>query len=304
MKKLTSLILALILVFSTTVCFAEKIGNSILGTTFNISDKWENVENYAYQHRQNQGEYFVINIEEIEKGTKLEDIEKNLEEGFNSVFSDDKLASELSIKNGNIDVSVTTDSVEIKYETYNNIKYYRYEKAYTATAEGYYNGRFYRTSFVTIQNDIMYEIIYEHNYHSGHFSDIVDMLNTAHYGKIIDIYVNEKEVIPDTYPEIYNDRTLVPIRSIVEELGYNVEWDAQTRTVKIENEKTMLELIIGDFSMNKTDKSTKKVEKISLDIPAIIASDRTYLPLRAVGEALNCDVLWDGATRTININSK
>ena len=304
MKKLTSLILALILVFSTTVCFAEKIGNSILGTTFNISDKWKNVENYAYQHRQNQGEYFVINIEEIEKGTKLEDIEKNLEEGFNSVFSDEKLASELSINNGNIDVSVTTDSVEIKYETYNNIKYYRYEKAYTATAEGYYNGRFYRTSFVTIQNDIMYEIVYEHNYETGHFSDIVDMLNSAHYGKIIDIYVNDKLILPDSYPEILNDRTLVPIRAIVEELDYNVEWLADERKVVIENDEISLTVYIDIMYMEKTNLKTKKTEKIVLDVPAIIWSDRTYLPLRAVGEALNCDVMWDGATRTININSK
>lgn len=309
MKKLTALILAIILVFSTTVCFAHKIENTILGTTFKISDNWKKVEgsfNYSFEHKKNGGEYFFIDITEIdeEKVKKVEDIEEQLNEIYKDYYSDENLASSLSEANGNINISVTTDSVEIKYETYNNVTYYRYEKAYTAVAKGFENGRFYRTSFVTIQNDIMYEITYEHNYKTGHFSDIADMLNSAHYGKIIDIYVNEKEVVPDTYPEIYNDRTLVPIRAIVEELGYKVEWDAEKKVVSIKNEEIMLEFQINSFSMKRKFLDTQKEDIIKLDVPAVIANDRTYLPLRAVGEALNCDVNWDGATRTVTIKSR
>lgn len=46
-------------------------------------------------------------------------------------------------------------------------------------------------------------------------------------------YVNGKEVILDTEPIIHNNRTLVPIRFIAENLGCEVEWDDKGREVII-----------------------------------------------------------------------
>ena len=46
--------------------------------------------------------------------------------------------------------------------------------------------------------------------------------------------VDGEEKKLDAAPIIKNDRTMVPIRFIAEELGYNVEWDALTREVIIE----------------------------------------------------------------------
>lgn len=48
-------------------------------------------------------------------------------------------------------------------------------------------------------------------------------------------YVNGKEVILDTEPIIHNNRTLVPIRFIAENLGCNVEWNEADREVIITN---------------------------------------------------------------------
>ncbi|MEE0409579.1 MAG: copper amine oxidase N-terminal domain-containing protein, partial [Clostridia bacterium] len=42
-------------------------------------------------------------------------------------------------------------------------------------------------------------------------------------------------------------------------------------------------------------------KEIPLDVQPIIFDDRTYLPLRAVAEAMNADVNWNGNTRTVEI---
>lgn len=47
------------------------------------------------------------------------------------------------------------------------------------------------------------------------------------------MYVNDKSVNLETPPIIYNDFTLVPLRAVSEAAGANVEWEEETRTVKI-----------------------------------------------------------------------
>ena len=42
-------------------------------------------------------------------------------------------------------------------------------------------------------------------------------------------------------------------------------------------------------------------EKVSLDTAPVIIDDRTLVPLRAVSEALDCNVDWDGDTKTVAI---
>ena len=46
-------------------------------------------------------------------------------------------------------------------------------------------------------------------------------------------YVNDKPVQIDVEPQIYNERTLVPVRFISEALGCNVEWDDEKRKITI-----------------------------------------------------------------------
>ena len=47
-------------------------------------------------------------------------------------------------------------------------------------------------------------------------------------------YVNGEEVTLDTAPEIFNERTVVPVRFIAESFGLNVSWDEGSGTVIIE----------------------------------------------------------------------
>ena len=62
----------------------------------------------------------------------------------------------------------------------------------------------------------------------------------------VKVYVNDTEMITDAPIIIENDRTLVPVRAILEYLDYNVDWDGDAQKVTIAKDETTLNLIIGD----------------------------------------------------------
>lgn len=45
--------------------------------------------------------------------------------------------------------------------------------------------------------------------------------------------VNGSEVQTDVAPQIINERTMIPLRYVVENLGYDVAWNGETETVTI-----------------------------------------------------------------------
>ena len=121
----------------------------------------------------------------------------------------------------------------------------------------------------------------------------------------IKIYVNGSHVYPDSDPVIKNDRTLVPIRVVAEALGYDVDWIASEQAVDIHNDFAALYLTIGSSSINHytygASGEITSLDTIYADVAPQIINDRTYLPLRAVGEGLGAKVDWDGSTRSVYI---
>ena len=109
------------------------------------------------------------------------------------------------------------------------------------------------------------------------------------------IIVRDHIVYSDVEPYIKNDRTLVPIRSIAEELGYKVDWNSEKRTVTIKKDQSVVGLLIGSNQMNVNDK------KISVDAPAEISQDRTFVPLRAIAEAFGEKVGYSNELRAVFI---
>jgi len=112
--------------------------------------------------------------------------------------------------------------------------------------------------------------------------------------------LNNQAMLLDSPPVIKNDRTLLPIRAVVEAMGGQVNWDAEERRVGIEYRGKTVTLWIG--------KNTAKVngKEVMIDpsnpnvVPEII-NGRTMLPLRFVAESLGCQVEWDDKTKTITI---
>ncbi len=101
-------------------------------------------------------------------------------------------------------------------------------------------------------------------------------------------------------PIIKNNRTLIPIRSLIEALGGTISWNGKTREVTIQ--------LNGNTIILTIDKSTALVNGIKTPIDPknskvtpIIINNRTYLPLRFIVEHLGCTVDWDPATKTITV---
>ena len=104
----------------------------------------------------------------------------------------------------------------------------------------------------------------------------------------------------DVPPIILNGRTMVPIRFISEAFGAEVQWDAETRTVRIYFEKTFTRVTL---QINNTiARINDKI--VTLDAPPTIINGRTMVPIRFISEAFGATVDWDNATRTVTIKLK
>lgn len=127
---------------------------------------------------------------------------------------------------------------------------------------------------------------------------LINSVSAAESLKEIKIEINGKSVVSDVAPFIDNDRTLVPIRVISENLGYSVNWDNQTRKVTVKNNDKSIELTIGKKDVNVNG------NKSSIDVAPMIKNERTFVPLRFISESFDNDVNWDNNTRTVKINKK
>ncbi|MGO4889563.1 copper amine oxidase N-terminal domain-containing protein [Anaerobacillus sp. MEB173] len=86
---------------------------------------------------------------------------------------------------------------------------------------------------------------------------------------------------------LIDDRTLVPLRSIFEELGATVVWDQTTRTVTAYKAGKTVRLTIDSRHTSVNG------NHVIIDVPAQIKNDRTLVPLRFVSEAMGGSVDWN-----------
>ncbi len=100
--------------------------------------------------------------------------------------------------------------------------------------------------------------------------------------------INGLEKVNDTAPVIINNRTMVPLRFIAENLDAKVEWEAETRTVTVNQDGKRLKLVIDQL-----------VE--GTDAKAIIINDRTFVPVRYISESFGCQVQWLGDNQIVKI---
>ena len=101
-----------------------------------------------------------------------------------------------------------------------------------------------------------------------------------------------------TAPVIINDRTLLPVRTVVEAMGGTVEWNADTQTVTLTRNSDTINLIIGSKTAYLNDNSEV------IDTAPIILNDRTMLPIRFIAENFGFTVDWDNENQTVTIKEK
>lgn len=120
--------------------------------------------------------------------------------------------------------------------------------------------------------------------------------------------------------------TYLPVRAVGEALGMDVRWDGPTHTVYITtpapamSDTSVTKVNVQDYAHRDGNQRKKTIEVDYLDIKLVVNDKEvtpkdangnvvepfayngtTYLPVRAVGEALGKSVRWEGETKTVHL---
>jgi len=120
------------------------------------------------------------------------------------------------------------------------------------------------------------------------------ILNIGNYAAVDDGYlkwidVDNKNVVPF----IEGDRTYLPLRFIGEAFGAEVNWNPDNQEITVNLDENVVVMNIGKqtFTVNGEEKV--------MDVAPFIKEDRTFVPVRYIGEALDKDVYWDAALKLV-----
>lgn len=100
------------------------------------------------------------------------------------------------------------------------------------------------------------------------------------------IYLNGKLLKTEVEPVLKNGSIFVPFRAIAESFNCTVGFEPQTKTITMTKDNTTIQMTVNSITAYINNKKTL------MDTAPIIVAGRTLVPLRFVGEALNCRVDW------------
>ncbi len=97
---------------------------------------------------------------------------------------------------------------------------------------------------------------------------------------------------PGPFVDVASNRTLVPMRAVLEALGARLEWNGASRTATARNALHAVTVTIDD-TRAIVDGTPR-----TLDTPARLVQSRILLPLRFTAESLGASVTWDQSSYT------
>ena len=108
----------------------------------------------------------------------------------------------------------------------------------------------------------------------------------------VKIFSDAKKIEADTV--MSNNRTLIPIRAVLESTNATLEWDQDTKTASITRNGKTISVTIGSNIMKTPDGD------VTLDTAPVLQNSTTYAPIRAIAEQFGIKVDWDNSgTKTI-----
>lgn len=114
----------------------------------------------------------------------------------------------------------------------------------------------------------------------------------------IKVYLNGSELGVTVPPVIENGRTMVPMRTIFEELGYQIVWDGDKKVITARNDQNIILMQIQNKSAYIDGAET------ILDAPPMISNGYTLVPLRFVAEASGASVEWLENSQSVIIKTR
>lgn len=110
----------------------------------------------------------------------------------------------------------------------------------------------------------------------------------------------EAVVFPDAQPFIdKNNRTMIPLRAVTETMGAEVSWDQESQTAVIEQNGITIMVPVGSETISVTKDGVTST--VTMDTQAVLANDRTYVPIRFVAESLGAWVSYSDLFSTVQI---
>ena len=137
------------------------------------------------------------------------------------------------------------------------------------------------------------------------------VLTTVYAEDNITVFLNNKKLEFDVQPQIIDDYTMVPMRTIFESLGYEVTWNEEKQVIYAQDNDDVIAMVVGrsylfigkmseyNSTVNKNEYFEKHITQITKS-PQIIEG-RTFVPLRIVSEASGYKVSWDQKEKIVRI---
>jgi hypothetical protein len=102
----------------------------------------------------------------------------------------------------------------------------------------------------------------------------------------------EDEPVKEVGPYIgvlIQDKMYIPLRGVLEQLGYQVNWDGVVKTAIVKDGSKQITLAVSNEN------------NVTRDAPAILKDGQVYIPLRFAGESMDNQVSWDSTSRTATV---
>lgn len=121
--------------------------------------------------------------------------------------------------------------------------------------------------------------------------------NELYNNGTIQILLNGVNINTENEPYIKEGYTMLPLRTVAEALGAEVNWNSTNKTITISKDSKKAELLIGSNEMITNSMS------ITIPVPAEIVDNVTYVPLRSIATALDTNIKWDSENKIVNISN-
>lgn len=114
----------------------------------------------------------------------------------------------------------------------------------------------------------------------------------------VEVTYNNMALELSNEPQMIEQRVMLPLRDLSEQLGYLVNWEKATGKIEIVNGSYKVVLYVG------SKEAIVNGKELNIEVAPQSIRGVTYVPLRFVSEAMEMDVQWDGKAGKVNLEGK
>lgn len=111
------------------------------------------------------------------------------------------------------------------------------------------------------------------------------------------LLLDDVEIVSDVPPIVRNSTTLVPVRVVTENLGYDVQYSKENKQVTVENGDRKLIMVLDQMTAYINGEETQ------MTMPPTVQSERVLVPIRFMSNFLGIDISWDQQSKTVLLYS-